>query len=113
MGTRHVPGKRLCPEIPRPVHSKRREEIAFHVPIVVDAVMAHERFDPEKWSITSRELRAIVSRKRYLASEDLPNPCGGHGGLGYFAVCRQYQNPIRRHHGRGRTRYRDNERVRS
>jgi hypothetical protein len=28
----------------------------------VDAVMAHERFDPEKWSITSRELRAIVSR---------------------------------------------------
>jgi hypothetical protein len=28
----------------------------------VDAVMAHEQFDPEKWSITSRELRAIVGR---------------------------------------------------
>jgi hypothetical protein len=28
----------------------------------VDAVMAHERFDPEQWSISSRELRAIVGR---------------------------------------------------
>src|SRR3954469_20374034 len=28
----------------------------------VDAVMAHEQFDPEQCSITSRELRAIVSR---------------------------------------------------
>jgi hypothetical protein len=28
----------------------------------VDAIMAHQQFDPEKWSITSRELRAIVSR---------------------------------------------------
>jgi hypothetical protein len=28
----------------------------------VDAVMAHEQFDPQHWSITSRELRAIVSR---------------------------------------------------
>jgi uncharacterized protein DUF389 len=28
----------------------------------VDAVMAHKQFDAEKWSITSRELRAIVSR---------------------------------------------------
>src|SRR3954454_8881392 len=28
----------------------------------VDALMAHEHFDTERWSITSRELRAIVSR---------------------------------------------------
>jgi hypothetical protein len=28
----------------------------------VDAVMANDRFDPEQWSITSRELRAIVAR---------------------------------------------------
>lgn len=28
----------------------------------VDAVMTHQTFDPENWSITSRELRAIVSR---------------------------------------------------
>lgn len=28
----------------------------------VDAVMAHRDFDPGQWSITSRELRAIVGR---------------------------------------------------
>ena len=51
------------------VHGPNRPEELVSVEVstpqgkaFVDAVMAHQRFDPEKWSITSRELRAIVGR---------------------------------------------------
>ena len=37
----------------------------------VDAIVAHHRFDPEHWSITSRELRAIVSR---YSARDITRP---------------------------------------
>src|SRR5688572_11393089 len=35
MAAGHVPGERLSPEIPRPVHTKRCKEIGFHVRVEV------------------------------------------------------------------------------